>query len=191
MRVVLASASPRRREILTQAGIPFTVCPAHGAENAPDAPPDEVVKALAAQKAREVAAVTDGPAAVIGADTVVFAGGRILGKPADADAAREMLRLLSGRVHTVYTGVCVVIADEKGRRELSFCEATEVEVCRLTEREIDDYVATGEPFDKAGGYAVQGRFARFVRAVRGDYCNVVGLPLCRLCAELKKADVAL
>jgi len=179
--IILASKSPRRIELLTAAGFAFSVIPATGEEVIPDnASPREAVRALALQKAREVAAahVSD---IVIGADTVVAIDGRILGKPRDKADAGAMLRTLSGRVHEVYTGVAV-IADKAA---LAFSERTEVEFYRLSEREINSYIDTGEPFDKAGAYGIQGKGMTLVRRISGDFYNVMGLPVGRLTRVLR------
>lgn len=174
--LVLASASPRRVALLRQARAAFTV-----ADPGPDrawpgaAEPRHGVRALALDKARRVAARRPG-AVVIGADTVVVARGVRLGKPADAEEARAMLRRLQGRTHDVWTGIAVVRDDE----QRTGAELTRVSFSRLSERDIDRYVATGEALDKAGAYGIQGAAAVFVRALDGDYANVVGLPLARL-----------
>lgn len=175
--VVLASGSPRRRELLAQMGVAdFEVLPARGKETAPlGLGPAELVEHLALQKAREVFALRPG-AAVIGADTVVALEGRILGKPRDAADAAKMLSALSGRSHEVYTGMAVLA----GGDVLTHVERTEVEFRTLAAEEIAAYVATGEPMDKAGGYGIQGRACIFIRGIRGDYYNVVGLPVCAL-----------
>ena len=182
MSIVLASASPRRRELLQTAGVEFTVCVSDAEERIPPGTsPHEAVMLLAKQKALAVA--KDRPNdLVIGADTVVVYDGAILGKPADeADAAR-MLRMLSGRTHTVYTGVCLVSA---GSAE-TFFEQTQVTFYPLTDDEIAAYIATGEPMDKAGAYGIQGRGCTLVRGICGDYFNVVGLPVAALCRRLKQ-----
>jgi septum formation protein len=182
MSVVLASASPRRRELLQKAGVAFTVKVSDADEHIdPDTPPHEAVMALARQKARAVAKTCPDDL-VIGADTVVVYDGAILGKPSDeADAAR-MLRMLSGKTHTVYTGVCFVSADKTE----SFYEQTQVTFYPLTEQEIEAYVATGEPMDKAGAYGIQGRGCTLVQRICGDYFNVVGLPVAAVCRRLRE-----
>ncbi len=198
-QIILASASPRRRELLEQAGIAFEVCPAQGEEIAVGTSPQSVVEELSRQKAEEVASamlayreshpdlVTPEDFLVIGADTVVALDGRILGKPKDEEAAASMLEMLAGRTHGVYTGVALVFVDKSGRTgEHVFHEKTEVDVCPMTREEIARYVAGGEPMDKAGAYGIQGSFAIHVRGIRGDYCNVVGLPLSRLYQELMR-----
>lgn len=175
--VVLASGSPRRRELLGQMGIEdFEVLPAQGEETAPEGlAPDALVARLALQKAREVAALRP-EATVIGADTVVALDGRVLGKPSDEEEAREMLSALSGRRHQVYTGMAVL----SGGQVFTHVECTQVEFRPLTEEEIAAYVATGESMDKAGAYGIQGRACVFIRGIQGDYYNVVGLPVCAL-----------
>ena len=135
---------------------------------------------LAAQKARAVAAEQKNKT-VIGADTVVVLGGRILGKPKNRQDATEMLTALSGRTHEVYTGVCIVNAE----KEKGFYECTKVKFCKLTEEQISSYVATGEPMDKAGGYGIQGRGCVLVEGIEGDYFNVVGFPVSRFCREFE------
>jgi len=171
--LVLASASPRRQELLRSAGITFEVQPAHIAE---DALPGEAAKDCAERLARDkaLAVARQRPRDfVLGADTVVVVDGQLLGKPADAADAARMLRMLSGREHRVITGVCLVVGGEP-----SFAsETTVVTVSEITDRDIADYVASGEPMDKAGAYAIQGIASRWIPRIEGDYCNVVGLPV--------------
>jgi septum formation protein len=197
--LVLASASPRRRELLTQAGFSFEVHPAHIPEDPkPGEDPIAYVVRLAHEKAETIFAQlsSENPApppgapcldfetwestplirqslVVLGADTTVTLDGHILGKPQDAADAARMLRLLSGRTHRVITGVAVVTAE---RTEVA-AEVTAVKFLTLSEEEIDAYIATGEPMDKAGSYAIQGRAARWIPRIEGDYFNVVGLPI--------------
>jgi septum formation protein len=183
---VLASASPRRKHLLSLAGIPFAVVPSDIEETVPEgAPPEAVVQSLAQQKASHVASLPQHrDALVLGADTIVVHEGQILGKPDSADHARAMLRRLSGARHTVYTGVALV--HRSTSRTALAAEATAVYFGALTEGEIDRYVAGGSPMDKAGAYGIQddaGAF--FVRRIEGDYYNVVGLPLYRLGALLR------
>ncbi len=172
--LILASSSPRRRMLLRNVGARFRVIPADCDESGADAlPPKERVAELARLKCAAVAAEYPDDV-VLGADTLVLdADGEVLGKPADEEDARRMLRALSGRSNTVYTGVCVI---RNGETHLAV-EETEVFFREMSEREIDDYVRSGEPMDKAGAYGVQERGALFVRRVEGDYFNVVGLPL--------------
>ena len=197
MPLVLASASPRRRELLTQAGYTFAIHPAHIPEDPfPNEDPVAYVVRLARQKAEAVfAEITNAsasdtrasaPPQVVGADTTVTLDDQILGKPSDpADAAR-MLRLLSGRTHRVITGVAVVTA--QGTEVAA--EVTGVSFLTLSEEEIAAYIATGEPMDKAGAYAIQGRAARWVPRITGDYSNVVGLPLALVSTMLEAASAA-
>ena len=177
MRLILASASPRRRELLEMLSIDgLEIRPAKGEELPhPELTPPELVKALSAAKAAEIAAEYP-DAVVIGADTVVSVDGTVLGKPKDEADAAAMLRLLSGRAHEVYTGVTV----RQGERVLSEAEGTAVHFRPMTEAEIAAYVATGEPLDKAGAYGAQGIGGLFVERIEGDFFNVMGLPLCRL-----------
>jgi septum formation protein len=173
--LVLASASPRRRKLLAQAGYAFVVRPAHIPEDSlPDEDPIAYVVRLAREKAEAVfRELADATAVVLGADTTVTLDGQILGKPVDdADAAR-MLRMLSGRTHRVITGVA--LATESGTQVAA--ELTAVRFLTLSDEEIRGYVATGEPLDKAGAYAIQGRAARWIPRIEGCYFNVVGLPL--------------
>ena len=176
MTVILASQSPRRRQLLGQMGFTdFKICPARGEEVAsPGLPPAQLVEALASQKAAEVAAAAEADALIIAADTVVAVDDRVLGKPHSEEEAAEMLLSLSGREHTVYTGVTL----RRGSQIVTRHEATQVRFRSLTREEIDAYVATGEPMDKAGAYGIQERGALLVEGIRGDYFNVVGLPVC-------------
>ena len=179
MALVLASASPRRKELLEMLGVRgFAVVPAPDGEETPPAglSPAETVKHIALGKARAVAALRSPDDTVIAADTLVYLGDEPLGKPAGEEEARRMLRVLSGRGHTVYTGLAVISGGEVRTRAV----ATDVYFRELTEGEIERYVATGEPLDKAGAYGAQGRAAVFIRSISGDFFNVVGLPLCAL-----------
>jgi septum formation protein len=176
--LILASASPRRRELLTQAGFTFQIHPAHIPEEPnPGEDPIAYVVRLAREKAEAVFAEFCTNSAdnlvVLGADTTVTLDNHILGKPEDAADAARMLRLLSGRTHRVMTGVAVVTAE---RIEVA-AEVTGVTFCTLSDQDIAGYVATGEPMDKAGAYAIQGRAARWIPRIQGDYFNVVGLPI--------------
>lgn len=179
--LILASGSPRRRELLTTAGIAFTVVVADTEETLdPALSPEGAAIAIAREKAAAVFAKHPNDT-VVGADTIVVFDEHILGKPADeADAAR-MLALLSGREHTVYTGVCIL----GPHGETVFSQATVVEFYPLTPAEITAYVASGEPMDKAGAYGIQGLGCVLVKALRGDYFNVMGLPVARLVRELR------
>lgn len=182
--IILASASPRRSELMTLAGFRFDVICADIDEIVPEkALPQEVVMSLALQKAQAVAK-DHRKSAVVGSDTVVALDGKILGKPRSESEAAEMLRSLSGRIHKVFTGVAIVC----GEKVTSFFEETEVEFYPLTDQEILDYVATGEPMDKAGAYGIQGRGAVLVKRINGDYFNVMGLPISKVYRELKDCD---
>jgi septum formation protein len=183
--LVLASASPRRQELLRNAGIPFEVQPADILE---DPLPGEGAKECAERLAREKALSVAGQRpqdCVLGADTVVVVDGQILGKPSDAADAARMLRSLSGREHQVITGVCLVV---RGQGSVA-SETTSVTVSEISEKEITDYVASGEPMDKAGAYAIQGIASRWIPRIEGDYSNVVGLPVATVWRMLRQAGV--
>jgi septum formation protein len=183
MKLILASNSPRRAEILRDAGLTFSIISSAVDETPmPGEPPAELVQRLANAKAELVAARTVGPAIVIAADTVVVLEGRILGKPHSTDDARQMLEKLSGRTHSVVTGVSLVRLPDAERRE--FVETTLVHFAPLSPSEITRYLATEEPHDKAGAYAIQGRAGRYIPRIEGCYYNVVGLPLAHLLTEL-------
>lgn len=170
--LVLASQSPRRAEILRQAGIPFVVRVAPVDETPLDhESPDDYVRRLAEAKAQAIAA--DPGDLVLAADTTVVVDGEILGKPADAADARRMLELLSGRRHDVLTGICL----RRGDEQICDCAVTAVWFAPMTSQEIGDYVASGEPMDKAGAYAVQGAASKFIPRIEGCYYNVMGLPI--------------
>jgi septum formation protein len=182
--LVLASASPRRQELLRNAGFSFTVEPADIDETPL---PGEAPRDCAERLAREKALAVWKPGRrdlVLGADTIVVVDEAILGKPADADAAARMLRMLSGRVHQVITGVCVA-GPSAGEVE-STSETTLVTMRELSDEEIRAYVATGEPMDKAGAYAIQGMASRWIPRIEGDYSNVVGLPVGLVCRMLSE-----
>ena len=188
--IILASASPRRRELLARIGIDPEIVPSSVEEKITGSTPEEIVCSLAAQKCRDVASRQKGDAIVIGADTIVTLDGEILGKPSDEMDAVRMLRELQGRTHEVYTGV-TLIRTEAGKisSEETFAEKTDVCVAPMTEEEIGCYVKSQEPMDKAGAYGIQGLFAKHISGISGDYFNVVGLPLCRLWNVLKNYDV--
>lgn len=182
MKIILASASPRRKELLTLAGIEYDVIVSQCEETLPDGiTPDKAVEELARQKAEDVFS-HNSDAMVIAADTVVALGNTILGKPKDEEDAFNMLSSLSGRRHTVFTGVCIRTKDKTD----IFHVATEVEFYDLTEKEIRDYIATKEPMDKAGAYGIQGKGFVLVKGIHGDYFNVVGLPLAETVRHLNK-----
>lgn len=201
-QIILASQSPRRKELLEQIGLEFEICPAKGDEIITKTVPEEVVKELSKQKAEEVAAMvstfgeshkditTPSDILVIGADTVVAYNGEILGKPTDEADAKRMLTMLSGNTHSVFTGVTLVLIDKSGRAgELVFYEKTDVKMHKMSETEIDRYIATGEPMDKAGSYGIQGKCAIYIEKIDGDYNNVVGLPIARIYQELKNIGI--
>jgi len=186
-RLILASASPRRAELLRNARITFEVEPADIHEAPlPGEPPLQYAQRLARDKARAVLA-RHSDALVLGADTVVVVDNHLLEKPADADDAARMLRLLSGRTHQVITGVCLA-ASGLERYE---AEMTQVSFNTMSEGEIAGYIATGEPMDKAGAYAIQGMASRWVQRIEGDYCNVVGLPVARVYKMLREYEQSL
>ena len=188
--VILASASPRRTELLTQTGISHKVVPSKCEEHIISKIPEEVVKELSGQKAEDVYARYEKEHSleefiVIGSDTIVSAGGEILGKPEDKEDAYHMIAMLQDNTHQVYTGV-TLLAQIKGKKERStFAECSHVSVYPMEEQEIRDYIATGEPMDKAGAYGIQGAFAVYVRGIGGDYNNIVGLPIARVYHEMK------
>ena len=187
IRIILASASPRRRQLLTQIGINFEVVES-GADETAHGAAHKQVEVLALRKADAVRQKISGEAIIIAADTLVELGGEVLSKPVDAEEAFKMLKALQGRRHTVYTGVALVRTGDN-KAISAFVEVADVFFRHLSDAEIRAYINTGEPFDKAGAYGVQDRGAAFVRRVEGDYFAVVGLPLARLVEELAKISV--
>lgn len=225
-KIILASASPRRRELLTQIGLDFDIVVSETEEKITSTEPAKVVEELSAQKAEAVweklcsTAASQGSVTnaerleegsgvsrtdegseafdpeqtsgettitdiiVLGADTVVACDGKILGKPADTEAAVAMLTMLQGRGHEVYTGVTILYEENGERKTLTFHEKTTVHFYPMTDAQIREYVATGDPMDKAGSYGIQGFCARYIRGIEGDYNNVVGLPVGRVYQEL-------
>lgn len=189
-RIILASASPRRKELLEQIGIAYEVMPSGADEDTGKEQPEEVVCELSFRKASDIHARLERQGeddyTVIGADTVVSFQGMIMGKPEDEKDACRMLGILQGNVHQVYTGVTLCLK-KKGQpvRFRTFYEKTDVSMYAMSEEEIREYVTTGEPMDKAGAYAVQGGCAAYIKGICGDYNNVVGLPVGRLYQELK------
>lgn len=183
--IILASGSPRRKEILEQVGIPFTVQVSNKEEVITENEPVNIVKGLASMKANDIAEKAKINDVIIGCDTIVAYNNQIMGKPKNEEDAKRMLQLLQNDVHEVYTGVSVIIkmiADDGSEcdKEINFAVETKVYVNAMNESQIESYVATKEPMDKAGAYAVQGRFAVHIKKLDGDYYNVVGLPISRL-----------
>lgn len=185
MELILASASPRRKELLEKIGLPFTVQPAKGEERITQKSPAAVVMELSRQKAEEIAAAQTGDCIIIGADTVVAKGEKIMGKPKDAADAKQMLRSIADDCHQVYTGV-TLIRTGAHPQSVTFQEKTDVCLYPISDAELDAYIASGDPMDKAGAYGIQGNFAIYVKRIAGDYYNVVGLPIGRVYQELKR-----
>lgn len=180
--IILASASPRRKEILELADLKFDVMPSDAQEITTKTAPNEVVMELASIKAKDIYKKSEKQSMVVGADTVVAYQGQILGKPADEADAKRMLTMLSGQTHEVYTGVCVI---EDGKTK-TFYEETKVTFYEISDEQIDRYIKTGEPMDKAGSYGIQGKAAVFIKGIEGDYHNVVGFPIARFLQEITK-----
>ena len=180
--IILASASPRRKEILELADLEFDVMPSDAQEITTKTAPNEVVMELASIKAKDIYKKSEKQSMVVGADTVVAYQGQILGKPADEADAKRMLTMLSGQTHEVYTGVCLI---EDGEAK-TFYEETKVTFYEISDEQIDRYIKTGEPMDKAGSYGIQGKAAVFIKGIEGDYYNVVGFPIARFLQEITK-----
>lgn len=199
--VILASGSPRRSEILEQVGIEFSVISSAIEEISTKNIPEEIVLELATMKAKDVAGQISEASIIIGADTMVALNGQVMGKPKDEEDAKDMLRKIQGKKHQVYTGVCVIIKEinrEKDKKTelesekiISFTEKTEVWVYPMTEEQIEAYVRTGEPVDKAGAYGIQGKFAAHIEKIEGDYFNIVGFPVARFYQTLRKEGILL
>jgi septum formation protein len=184
MKLILASASPRRAQILRDAGVSFSIMSSAIDETPyPQETPEQMVQRLADAKAELVAARAVGPASLVAADTVVVVDGQILGKPRSTEDARRMLELFSGRTHSVVTGVSAIRLPDMQRRR--FVETTLVTFLPLSPDEISRYLSTDEPYDKAGAYAIQGHAGRYIPRIEGCYFNVVGLPLARLVETLR------
>ena len=197
VRVILASGSPRRKELLEQVGVSFEISVSDGEEIISKKLPWEIVEELSLQKATEVAGryeakqeITE-QTVVIGADTIVAYGEEIMGKPKNEEMAKEMLQKLQDGSHQVYTGVTLIIMTAGNRQVVTFHEKTDVEMYPMSEKQIDAYVATKEPMDKAGSYAIQGKCAAYIKGICGDYNNVVGLPVARLMQEIFKLGIVL
>ena len=175
--IILASASPRRKEILELADLKFDVMPSDAQEIT-----TKTVMELASLKAKDIYKKSEKQSMIVGADTVVAYQGQILGKPTDEADAKRMLTMLSGQTHEVYTGVCVI---EDGKTK-TFYEETKVTFYEISDEQIDHYIKTGEPMDKAGSYGIQGKAAVFIKGIEGDYYNVVGFPIARFLQEITK-----
>lgn len=196
-KIILASASPRRRELLTQIGIEFEVVVSHKEERYRSSEPQEIVKELALMKAENAESelrksegrLPSREMTVIGADTIVVLDGKILGKPKDAAEAFDMLMSLQGRPHLVFTGVALLNFSPTGERRMhTHAAVTKVFIHQMSQSEILSYIQTKEPMDKAGAYGIQGRFAAFIDRIEGDYYNVVGLPVSYLYQRLKSME---
>ena len=191
-KIVLASASPRRKELLERADLKFTVIPSKGEEEITGDTPEQVVENLACSKAFFVAEELKEEKEVelvIGADTIVVYQNQILGKPVDEQDAFDTLTRLSGNSHQVYTGVTVLVRNGDSWEDHTFSERTDVHFYPVSAEAIQDYIHTGEPMDKAGSYGIQGNFGVYVKGIEGDYNNVVGLPVGRLFYEMKKIGI--
>lgn len=188
-KIILASGSPRRLELLSQIGISFEVCTSNADESLQDQSPAEAVEELSFRKASDVASRPEySDCYILGADTVVaLQDGTILGKPSSVEDAYAMLKTLQGNTHSVYTGVTIINSAKNSQKAHTFHVRTDVTVYPMTKQEITDYIATGEPMDKAGAYGIQGAFAAYIKEIHGDYSNVVGLPLGALVHEWKQA----
>ena len=185
MKLILASASPRRKELLAKTGFSFDIIPAKGEEKITKKIPAEVVMELSQQKAQEIAEKQTEDCIIIGADTIVAKGDTVMGKPKDEADAFRMLEMISDDCHQVYTGV-TIIRTGKNPQTITFAEKTDVYLYPISEKDIHAYIESGDPMDKAGAYGIQGDFAVHVKGIEGDYYNVVGLPIGRVYQELKK-----
>lgn len=198
MKFILASASPRRKELLEQIGMKFEVRVSDADENIEETAPERYVMALSERKAEDVAGkipvMYDAPGidqdyVVIGSDTVVAIDNQILGKPLDESDAHRMLRMLSGNTHQVYTGVTLIIFRDGRIEKKTFYEKTDVVFYEMSDEDIKEYLEADESMDKAGGYAIQGRCGAYIKEIRGEYASVVGLPIARICYELKLSGI--
>lgn len=195
-RFILASASPRRKELLEKIGIEPEIIPSSLEENITETSPDKVVMSLSGQKAEDIASSIEpqenSGVLILGADTVVSIDGRILGKPHSHEEAAEMIRSLQGRTHQVFTGVTIIVKEKSGNgsevriRKETFSVKTDVQVYPMNEKEILDYANSQEPMDKAGAYGIQGTFAKYVKGIEGDYNNVVGLPVSAVYQKIRQ-----
>lgn len=186
-QMILASGSPRRKEILEQADIVFQIIPSQKEEIVSSSQPDDVVKELSFMKANDIADKMPVNSIIIGADTVVANAGNILGKPKDELEAVDMIMNLQGHSHTVHTGVSIIVKHQDGTCDIrQFSEVTKVHIADISKEEAMTYSLSGEPLDKAGAYAIQGKFAKYVQGIEGDYYNVVGFPIARFRIEMKR-----
>lgn len=198
MKFILASASPRRKELLEQIGMKFEVRVSEAEEVTDATEPAEYVMELSFLKAEDVAGKIpvmydargiNQDFVVIGSDTVVAAEGEILGKPKDKEDAKRMISMLSGKTHQVYTGVTLMIFQNERMSRETFYEKTDVTFYEMTEKQIEGYISNPEPYDKAGAYAIQGLCSAYIKGINGDYASVVGLPVSRICHELTKRGI--
>lgn len=190
-KVILASASPRRRELLAQIGMDFKVIISKADENISEPAPEQLVMKLSDIKAMAVYeehGIEDEATIILGADTVVAFGGKVLGKPKDTQQAKEMLSMLSDNTHQVFTGVTILYKKQGGLKSETFYDKTTVYTYPISDKEIDQYIMTGEPMDKAGSYGIQGIGAKFIKKIDGDYNNVVGLPVSKIYQKIKEIE---
>lgn len=186
-QIILASGSPRRKEILEQADVDFQIIPSQKEEIVSSSQPDDVVKELSFMKANDIADKLPVNSIIIGADTVVANAGNILGKPKDELEAVNMIMNLQGHSHTVHTGVSIIVKHQNGTLDIrQFSEMTKVHIADISKEEAMTYILSGEAMDKAGAYAIQGKFAKYVQKIEGDYYNVVGFPIARFRIEMKR-----
>lgn len=190
-KVILASASPRRRELLAQIGMDFKVIISKADENISEPAPEQLVMKLSNIKAMAVYeeyGIEDEATIILGADTVVAFDGKVLGKPKDTQQAKEMLSMLSDNTHQVFTGVTILYKKQGGLKSETFYDKTTVYTYPISDKEIDEYIMTGEPMDKAGSYGIQGIGAKFIKKIDGDYNNVVGLPVSKIYQKIKEIE---
>lgn len=190
-KVILASASPRRRELLAQIGMDFKVIISKADENISEPAPEQLVMKLSDIKAMAVYeehGIEDEATIILGADTVVVFDGKVLGKPKDTQQAKEMLSMLSDNTHQVFTGVTILYKKQGELKSETFYDKTTVYTYPISDKEIDQYIMTGEPMDKAGSYGIQGIGAKFIKKIDGDYNNVVGLPVSKIYQKIKEIE---
>lgn len=190
-KVILASASPRRRELLAQIGMDFKVIISKADENISEPAPEQLVMKLSNIKAMAVYeehGIEDEATIILGADTVVAFDGKVLGKPKDTQQAKEVLSMLSDNTHQVFTGVTILYKKQGGLKSETFYDKTTVYTYPISDKEIDEYIMTGEPMDKAGSYGIQGIGAKFIKKIDGDYNNVVGLPVSKIYQKIKEIE---